>query len=81
MFYYAIWRVLMQLKRVIAAILLQESSYDNHSFVFIVFCLLGRKKIPSFILDMFFSWKYENQNDTSILRLMVVYFWTNNSEF
>lgn len=43
MFYYAICRVLVQLRIVIAAILLQESSYDNHSFVFIVFCLLGKK--------------------------------------
>lgn len=43
--------------------------------------LLIKKKIPSFLLDMFFSWKYENQNDTSILRLMDAYFWTNNSEF
>lgn len=80
MFYYAIWGVLVQHRRGIAAILLQESSYDNHSFLFVVFLLI-KKKIPSFLLDMFFSWKYENQNDTSILRLMAAYFWTNNSEF
>lgn len=56
MFYYAIWGVLVQHRRGIAAILLQESSYDNHSFLFVVFLLI-KKKNPLFSFRHVFQLK------------------------
>lgn len=66
-------------QRTIAAILLQEILYEDHSLIFIVLCLFETNSL--FFFRYFFSWKYEKQNDTSILRLMATYFQTRISEF
>lgn len=61
----------MRLGRMIDAVLLQKSLYEDHSFGFIVLCLFETKN-P--LLDTFFSWKYEKQNHTSSLRLIATWF-------